>query len=215
MGIFFDDNIDAHTFYTTKDQSYNIGCSTNNCKYHPNTGVNLHLNDIWHTNRMVLFYDIPPIQNEFNILAPVTPSTGRNGGSPMPDTLTLAFFTQNHSIGDATGLLKTVSVFRLYGTAVTSSITGSISSINGMTTRSASINSYFTATSYSFSGSLTYSLNTTNINDNPPNNTFNYGYTGSYTYGTMFGAGVTLTSFYYNIFESSTLAFESPPTNTA
>ena len=63
MGVFFDDNIDAHTFYTTKDQSYNIGCSTNNCKYHPNTGVNLHLNDIWHTNRRVLFYDIPPIQN--------------------------------------------------------------------------------------------------------------------------------------------------------
>ena len=31
----------------------------------------------------------------------------------------------------------------------------------------------------------------------------------------QYGAGVTLTSFYYNIFESSTLAFETPPANTA
>ena len=69
-----------------------------------------------------------------------------------------------------------------------------------MTTSSNGIDSYFTSSSYSFSGSFTYSLNTTNIIDNPPNNTFNYGYSGSDTYGTMFGAGVTLTSFYYNIF---------------
>ena len=63
MGVFFDDNVDADTFYTTKDEAYDIGCSTNNCKYYPNTGINLHLNDIWHTNRRVEFYDLPPIQN--------------------------------------------------------------------------------------------------------------------------------------------------------
>lgn len=84
-----------------------------------------------------------------------------------------------------------------------------------MSTSSNSINSYFTSSSVSFSGSLSYYINTTNINENPPNNTFRYGYSGSYTYGTKFGAGVTLTSFYYNIFESSTLAFEEPPENTA
>lgn len=63
IGVFFDDNIDAHTFYTYKDQSYDVGCSTGNCKYYPNTGITLFPNDIWHTMRRVEFYDIPPIQN--------------------------------------------------------------------------------------------------------------------------------------------------------
>lgn len=63
IGVFFDDNVDAHTFYTEKDESYAIGCSTANCKYYPNTGINLNMNDIWHTMRRVEFYDIPPIQN--------------------------------------------------------------------------------------------------------------------------------------------------------
>ena len=84
-----------------------------------------------------------------------------------------------------------------------------------MSTSSNSINSYFTDSYRTFSSTFDYALNTTNIVDNPPNNTFNFGYDGSDTYGTMFGAGVTLTSFYYNIFESSTIAFETPPENTA
>lgn len=131
---------------------------------------------------------------------PVTPSASRNSGSPLPDTLTIAFFDQTHSIGDSTGLLKTLSVFRLYGTSVTESISGSISYINSMTTSSNTINSYFTSSSYSFSSTFNYALNTSNIVDSPPNNTFNFGYYGTITYGSMFGAGVTLTSFYYNIF---------------
>lgn len=63
IGVFFDDNIDAQTFYNTKDEAYDVGCSTGNCKYYPNSGINLHLNDIWQTMRRVEFYDIPPIQN--------------------------------------------------------------------------------------------------------------------------------------------------------
>ena len=81
-----------------------------------------------------------------------------------------------------------------------------------------SIDSYFENDDHvSFSGTFNYYINTTNIVENPPNNTFRYGYSTNYnsTYGVKFGAGVTLTSLYYNIFESSTLAFETPPENTA
>lgn len=66
------------------------------------------------------------------------------------------------------------------------------------------------------SGELTYALNVSNIVLSPGNNTFVKGYSRTgLTYGTYYGAGITITSLYYNIFASSTLAFETPPANTA
>ena len=62
-------------------------------------------------------------------MVPVTPST-----STPPTFLTVAFFVQNHSIAEATNLLTTVSVFRLFGAGVTESIVGSIGTINGLST---------------------------------------------------------------------------------
>ena len=158
------------------------------------------MNDIWHTNRRVEFYDLPPIQDEFNLLVPVTPSENRFASQPLPDTLTVAFFSQNHSIGDASGLLKTLSVFRLFGTAVTSSISGSISVINNLYLRTSGPDSYFSYYYSYISGSVNFYLNTSNILENPPNNTFRYGYNRDTSFGSSFGAGVTITSFYYNIF---------------
>jgi len=49
-----------------------------------------------------------------------------------PKILTIAFFTQNYTIGDTTGLLQTQSVYRLFGPVVTGGITGAITSINGL-----------------------------------------------------------------------------------
>lgn len=63
MAVFFDDNVKADTFYTTTGQSYDIGCSTNSCKYYQNQGISIPRNDIWQTNRGIFFYNIPPIQN--------------------------------------------------------------------------------------------------------------------------------------------------------
>lgn len=137
---------------------------------------------------------------------------------PLPDTLTIAFFTTDYSVGDATGLLKTVSVYRLFGTVVTGSISGAIANINGLSRRGVNyFGTYFTSSNPStYSYSVTYSINTTNINANPPNNTFGYGYSaGTVNPNGQYGCGVTLTSLYYNIFSSSTVAFESPPANTA
>lgn len=136
----------------------------------------------------------------------------------MPDTLTIAFFTNDYAVGDATNLLKTVSVYRLFGTIVTGSISGAIPNINSLIRRPLNhFGSYFSSTwPPSFSGTgVGYYLNTSNIILNPPNNTFVYGYSGSLSPGTQFGCGVTLTSLYYNIFSSSTVAFENPPANTA
>ena len=53
VGVFFDDNIDAHTFYTYKDDAYDVGCSTDDCFYFPNTGIQRFDNDIWHTMKRV------------------------------------------------------------------------------------------------------------------------------------------------------------------
>lgn len=137
---------------------------------------------------------------------------------PMPDTLTIAFFTTNYSIGDANNLLQTVSVYRLFGTVVTGSVSGALANINGLLVRGANYFGTYFSNAYpsSYSGyGLGYYINTTNINSNPPNNTFVYGYGGTLTNNGQYGCGVTLTSLYYNIFSSSTLAFENPPANTA
>jgi hypothetical protein len=53
VGVFFDDNVEARTFYTEIDESYKIGCSTSNCLYYPNENINNARNDNWHTNKRV------------------------------------------------------------------------------------------------------------------------------------------------------------------
>lgn len=129
IGIFFDDNVDATTFYTTPGSSWSVGCSTGSCNYFPNTGVTNQRTDNWILNRQVIVYSLPPIQNEFNILVPVTPDSGNRN---PPKYLTIAFFSQNYTVWGVTGLLKTVAVYRLFGPVVTASVTGALSSINGL-----------------------------------------------------------------------------------
>jgi hypothetical protein len=46
--------------------------------------------------------------------------------------LTIAFFNTNNSIGDATNLLKILSVYRLFGPIVTGSLLGAIPYINNL-----------------------------------------------------------------------------------
>ena len=69
---------------------------------------------------------------------------------------------------------------------------------------------------YAASGSFDFMLNTSNMYSNPTNNTFTYSNSdSSTTFGTTFGGGYTITSFFYNIFASSTLKWATPPANTA
>lgn len=160
------------------------------------------------------FYNIPPIQNEFNLLVPVTPNPTNHA---LPKFLTIGFFTNNYTLGGVSGLLRTLSVYRLFGAGVNSAMSGVIGSVNSLTTNALSYpDSDFTQTSTDFGSYLSYALNVSNIVSNPPNNTFSYGYSrSSLTFGSTYGAGITITSLYYNIFASSTLAFEKPPVNTS
>ncbi len=120
-------------------------------------------------------------------------------------------------MGNVSGLLKTLSVYRLFGASVNSLITGVIGSVNSLTTTAlTSPDSDFTQSNTDGGSYINYALNVTNIISSPPNNTFSYGYyRGGLTFGSTFGAGMTITSLYYNIFASSTLAFEKPPSNTS
>jgi hypothetical protein len=213
IGVFFDDNVEARTFYTSIDSSYQIGCSTGNCLYFPNENINNARNDNWLTNKRIEFYDIPPIQNEFNLLVPVTPNPANHA---LPKFLTVAFFSQNYTVNNVTGNLRTLSVYRLFGASVNAAVTGTIGSINGMIQSAlSSPDADFTAANTNGGAFMSYALDVSKITATPPNNTFSFGYSRSVTYGTFFGAGITITSLYYNIFASSTLAFEKPPANTA
>lgn len=72
------------------------------------------------------------------------------------------------------------------------------------------------ANNFATYGSFNCTLNTANMYSNPTNNTFAYGNSdNSLSFGTAYGAGYTITSFYYNIFASSTVQFDVPPPNTA
>jgi hypothetical protein len=63
IGIFFDDNVDASTFYTTTGNSWAVGCSTGSCSYFPNKNLNNVKMESWLTSRSIQVYNLPPIQN--------------------------------------------------------------------------------------------------------------------------------------------------------
>jgi hypothetical protein len=147
---------------------------------------------------------------------PVTPdSTNRN----PPRILTIAFFAQNYSVWGVTGLLQTLSVYRLFGPIVTGSLSGSIGNINGLARNSGGSGAtpdIELSSSFSSFGVFDQKLNTTNMYSSPTNNTFTFRNDDNVnTFGTTFGAGYTITSFYYNIFASSTVQWNQPPANTA
>lgn len=160
------------------------------------------------------FYNIPPIQNEFNLLVPVTPNPANHA---LPKFLTIGFFTNNYTLNGVNDLLRTLSVYRLFGAGVNAAMSGVIGSVNSLTTTAlTSPDSDFTQSLTNSGIYLSYALNVSNIVLNPPNNTFSFGYSRSgLNFGSTYGAGITITSLYYNIFASSTLAFEKPPVNTS
>ena len=214
IGIFFDDNVDSKTFFTSTGNSWAVGCSTGTCNYFPNEGLSNTRMDNWMVNRQAMVYNLPPIQNEYNILVPVTPDiTNRN----PPKYLTVAFFSQNYTVGGVGNLLQTLSVYRLFGPVVTASVSGILTSVNGLArTGSVPMNMELSSYYYYSSGSFGFMLNTSNMYSNPTNNTFTYSNTdSSNTFGNTFGGGYTITSFFYNIFASSTLQWATPPANTA
>ncbi len=144
---------------------------------------------------------------------PVTPDATNHA---PPKYLTIAFFSQNYTVWGVGNLLQTLAVYRLFGPVVTATVSGALTSINNLARTSSTPNLEMSSTSFALSGSFTQYLNTTNMYSNINNNTFVAGNTDAVnSFGTSFGAGYTITSFFYNIFSSSTLSWSSPPANTA
>lgn len=144
----------------------------------------------------------------------MTPDSGNRN---PPKYLTIAFFSQNYSVGTTTGLLQTLSVYRLFGPVVRASVSAAIGSINGLARQSSTNpDMEMSSTSYATSGSFSFQLNTSNMYSNPSNNTFIFGNSDTTnTFGSSYGGGYTISCFYYNIFSSATLSWSSPPSNTA
>jgi hypothetical protein len=63
IGVYFDDNVDATTFYTTRNSDWAVGCSTGTCNYFPNSQLSNTKMESWLTSRSVYVYNLPPIQN--------------------------------------------------------------------------------------------------------------------------------------------------------
>ena len=126
-----------------------------------------------------------------------------------PSSMTIAFFYPNYTAHDIAGLNRIISVYRINGPAIQESISGTITSFNGLAQKTFSTNlpdenfkSDWTST-----GSFDYSIDASKIYENPPPNIFASGTTNqAYKAGAPFGAGITISSFLYNIFDSSTLS---------
>ncbi len=137
-----------------------------------------------------------------------------------PKILTIAFFSQNYTANGVSGLLQTLSVYRLYGAGVTRAInTAGIPTINSLARNSGGTGAtpdISLSSSFATSGGFSSSLNTTNMYSSPTNNTITFGNSdGTAAFGSYFGAGYTITSFFFNIFAGSTLSWAQPPANTA
>lgn len=68
-------------------------------------------------------------------MVPVAPNTANHANATHhvpPKYLTIGFFATNYTVGNVTGLLRTLSVYRLFGAAVTNSLTGAIQTINSL-----------------------------------------------------------------------------------
>jgi hypothetical protein len=149
----------------------------------------------------VEFHNIPTLLIEFNLLVPATQQLGT-----APSSMTIAFLSSNYTVYGVNNLLQVLSVFRLFGPVVSSSIASSIPNINGLAPITPStLNVDFNDTSWLSSSvsAFSYAIDTTLITNTPQNNTvYSMGTPVSLNVNNNYGAGITITSFYYNIFSS-------------
>lgn len=138
------------------------------------------------------------------MLVPVTQKL-----NTAPTSLTVAFLASNYTVNGITGLLRVLSVFRLYGAAITRNILSPITSINGLApVAPSSLDIDFNATLWLGSGvtNFLYALDTTLITTTPQNNSVaSSGTSINVVVNGTYGAGITVTSFYYNTFGTAYL----------
>ncbi|EAR94375.3 eukaryotic aspartyl protease family protein (macronuclear) [Tetrahymena thermophila SB210] len=218
IAVFFDESVELKpylNFYNPQGQAQkDIGCSANNCYFYNSNGISG--KETWMNYNMVLATGLTDIENDFNLLIPIQ---NKLYGSQilMPKRLVVAFCDFSKTSNGVPNQLRIVNVFRVYGAPTYSNIANPISPIFSAIITNAPLS--FTSSQWSVTpaNQSQYKLDMTNVQPlgtantsiqdqgqvyQNHNNNFNPGQSG---------AGVTISSLYYNVFGPSTLGFTNPP----
>ncbi|KAL4471699.1 hypothetical protein ABPG74_008592 [Tetrahymena malaccensis] len=218
IAVFFDETVELKpylNFYNPQAQAKkDIGCSASNCYFYNSNGISGQ--ETWMNYNMVLATGLSDIENDFNLLIPI--QNKLYGSSiQMPKRLVVAFCDFSKTSNGVPNQLRIVNVFRVYGAPTYSNIANPINPIFSAIITNAALS--FTSNQWAVtpSNQSQYKLDMTNVQPlgtantsiqdqgqvfQNHNNNFNPG---------QYGAGVTISSLYYNVFGPSTLGFTSPP----
>ncbi|KAL4473220.1 hypothetical protein ABPG72_015601 [Tetrahymena utriculariae] len=216
--VFLDENVDATNFmenYSTDQSDHSIGCSQATCQYFANAGVFLS-SDTWFNQKKIEITNLPNIQNEFNILLPITNLNGK-----LPIRLVIAFTSSQNTVFGLGGLDQVLNVFRVAGLPVNGKLQNPIPTMNGIANNVAALSGY-TALWAETGNTFNYKLDITNVGIQ--STVTQTSLVGDATTkliisqpadAQMYGAGLTITSFTQNIFSISQIQFSTPPSTGA
>ncbi|KAL4476525.1 hypothetical protein ABPG74_010258 [Tetrahymena malaccensis] len=215
--VFLDENVDASNFmenYSTDQSDHSIGCSQATCQYFANAGAFLS-SDTWFNQKKIEITNLPNIQNEFNILIPITNLNGK-----LPIRLVIAFTNSQNTVFGLGGLDKVLNVFRVAGLPVNGKLQNPIPTMNGIANNVAALSGY-TALYAESGNTFNYKMDITNVGVQTITQTSLAGdattklVISQPTDAQMYGAGLTITSFTQNIFSISQIQFSTPPSTGA
>ncbi|EAR88266.2 transmembrane protein, putative (macronuclear) [Tetrahymena thermophila SB210] len=216
--VFLDENVDASNFmenYSTDQSDHSIGCSQATCQYFANSGAFLS-SDTWFNQKKIEITNLPNIQNEFNILIPITNLNGK-----LPIRLVIAFTSSQNTVFGLGGLDKVLNAFRVAGLPVYGKLQSPIPTMNGIANNVAALSGY-TALWAETGNTFNYKMDITNVGvQSTVTQTSLAGdattklVISQPTDAQMYGAGLTITSFSQNIFSISQIQFSTPPSTGA
>ncbi|KAL4511931.1 hypothetical protein ABPG72_012776 [Tetrahymena utriculariae] len=218
IAVFFDETVELKpylNFYNPQGQAQkDIGCSASNCYFYNSNGISG--KETWMNYNMVLATGLSDIKNDFNLLIPIQ---NKRYGSQilMPKRLVVAFCDFSKTSNGVPNQLRIVNVFRVYGAPTYSNIANPISPIFSAIITNAALSFASSQWSVTPSNQSQYKLDMTNVQ---PLGTVNtsiqdqgqvfQNHNNNFSPG-QYGAGVTVSSLYYNVFGPSTLGFTNPP----
>lgn len=208
IGIFFDHSVTLENFYEDEEKSNQVACSEKECLFFQHKGVNSN-QDCWFNNPGVEIILYQNIVNEFNILVPLRLQN-------FPFRMVIVFAQSSLSANGVDSLRKVLQVYRITGPIIQQKF-GTMTDpfanfkINGASQPP----SAFGSQSSYFYGSplpapLEYKIQIANIYQNSQSET-KFAAAGLCTdlNFTGYGAGVTIVSKHFNIFEKAKLYYQN------
>ncbi|KRW99768.1 hypothetical protein PPERSA_07845 [Pseudocohnilembus persalinus] len=220
LQLFFDDSMDISDFYEDKDnQNTNkeVGCSTEQCYYYKSEEVETS-RDIWFQQRRLEIQNLPDLGNEFQILIPFHKDSVNF--AKHPSRLIICFTEDSYTSNGVNRLPEIKSCYRVFGPALQQSLLGSIST--QLSNSPVSSVSFDGQTDFLDVSTDTFGFQMSNKQDILPNSqnldiNFEVGASTSvsnFEPGSSYGAGITIASFNYNIFEEATGQLATPVTSS-